>query len=231
MSDERDRRTVSSLPVRGQRFVGSTKPWLNAGRSHDATAQRLLTHHLATCSWWERLSPPPEISALRARAKACRRHARQLDRLHARGWLVFHDQVLADTGDLFDHVLVGPTGVAVLYTLPTLDHDQAGWPGPRSGVEADAAAHRWSSSLEQRVINELDLASVAADFTDGEIWVNARVVLFGARRARTDYDAYLVPSQVFPWLTGGFRSSFNPLQVQQVAAMVSGFLSPAPVEA
>lgn len=206
--------------------MNAGKPWLEAGGSHLATAERLLTHHLATSSWWERLSIPAEVAALRARAKACRTHARRLDRLHARGWLVFHDQVLANTGEVLDHVLIGPTGLAVLYTLPSLDHHREGWPGPRTSVEADAAMERWQRSVQDRVLSELNIATMADSF-DHSVHINARVVLPNARRANPNYDAYLVPDQVLPWLTGGFPNAFNAFQVQQLAGVVNGFIVPA----
>lgn len=208
--------------------VNSARPWLEAGRSHLASADRLMAHHRATASWWEQLAPPPEVKQLRTRARACQRHARRLDRLHARGWLVWHDLILEDTREAFDHVLIGPGGIAVLQTLPTVDRTPDKQPGPTTIADARAVLERWREHTRPALIHALDIAQIAADWHES-VLVDCRPVLIDAVPGDPVSGVYITPEQVWTWMTGAYGAEFTPLQVQQLASVAETLLSPAPL--
>jgi hypothetical protein len=146
-------RAAAPYPVEPgeRRPIDPRRPWLEAGRSHDALANRLLTYHRTHGRLLERIFLPLDVHRFRDRGRACRKHARTLDRLTAHGWVTLHDRAVLGTREVLDHVLVGPGGVAVLFTIPAIDRDPAGQPGPRTGLELDAAIGRWVMHTQPRL--------------------------------------------------------------------------------
>src|SRR5687768_3102331 len=72
--------------------------WRDAGRSWTRAADRIRTGR-------SRLRRPgPEEVRLRRRAAAARDIARTLDALAGLGYVLFHDRVIAGTGQVLDHV-------------------------------------------------------------------------------------------------------------------------------
>ena len=102
-----------------RRILDPDRPWTEAGRSWLAEGERLSAYYARHGSILQRnpLHPPADVWAARERAKACQKVGRDLDRLTALGWVVWHDRRVAGTEMVVDHVLIGPNGVTVFNTL------------------------------------------------------------------------------------------------------------------
>lgn len=123
------RAPYQDAPARPREVLDPQRPWLEAGRSHLAAADRLLAESRRTGGALARWQTPAAVTAaLRDRAKAATASAKLLAPLTATGWVVLHDRVLAGTSAVLDHVLVGPVGIVVVQDRPTrqVGVDQAG---------------------------------------------------------------------------------------------------------
>jgi hypothetical protein len=181
---------------------------LEAGRSYDAQADRVLAYHRAHAGPWERLSTPADVRSLRRRAKTCREQARKLDRLIAYGWAVHHDRIIPTTREVLDHVLVGPGGIAVLYTIPAVDRDPTGLPGPGTGATFDAVIRQWSQNTRPRLMQSLTARLPG--------WVSRSTAGSSSLAPTAPHlEAALTPTQVQPWLAS-LGSAFGPVHVQQL---------------
>jgi hypothetical protein len=68
----------------------------------------------ALVAWWLRFRPSEQVTAWRRGAAGERRTARQLDRLTADGYVVFHDLAVPGSPANVDHLVIGPSGVFVV---------------------------------------------------------------------------------------------------------------------
>ena len=210
-------------------MLDPAKPWLEAGRSWSAAADRVEAYDAQQRGgrrrWWHSISA--EEAQLRQRAEAARRHARQLDRLTARGWFVWHDRLAPASRNVVDHVLVGPGGVVVLQSIPGYDHEAsngARHTGPVTRVAIDA-------SMEV-IVNQILPAihdTALTFFPEGwDVLVRGHLVLVD-KTLRGSFSDVLRPAEVAAYVDRG-GAWLAPVDVHALASALDTVMPPAPLE-
>lgn len=129
-------------------------PWDSAGRSWYYEADRLRSYYRTQRGLIARLRTNmffehEDLSYAIARARACRRVAKELDRLITHGYVIWHDRKIAGTDMIADHVLVGPEGVTIIQTLPKSAASDGPYISPAAGAERQQAQYRATATAEQ----------------------------------------------------------------------------------
>lgn len=130
------------------------RPWDLAGLSWYDEAERLRSYYRTQRGIIGRLRTNTlfeheDLSYALARARACRRVAKDLDPLIAHGYVMWHDRRIAGTDMIADHVLVGPEGLTIIQTLPKSAASAGPYISPAAGVERQHAQYRADAIAEQ----------------------------------------------------------------------------------
>lgn len=217
----------------GRRTDPATKPWMVAGQSWDKAADRIAVYDLHLREgrrrrWWEK--PSPDEANLRARAEACRWHARLLDRMVASGYIVWHDRIVLDTTNTVDHVLIGPTGVMLLSSIPGVDRikDPNGvpQPGPVTWGACSAAHNLGDFGLSMYAEADEDGHRAIGDDVPHFIWES--LVVYVDPHCPTSFEGEPMRPAEIPLYLSGQAGWHNAFQVQQIAAALEPFLPPHP---
>lgn len=220
--------THSQAPYAAPAATGVRPPlrqpggWREAGRSWDAAAERVRTQ-VGRGRWFR----PARVAAgeaarLRGRAAAARQTGRALDALAGVGYVVFHDRVLAGTGEVLDHVLAGPPGVILVTSHPVtrLSRDPAGVLYDAGAPFApELTALRWQAQPPHRDLRPA--ARLAAGLLPGG-QPGRRA---GLARLVWRPASMLTPPQL-SWWAGTLPAPLVPMHVSDLALVVGEVCPP-----
>lgn len=192
--------------------------WRDAGRSWAQAADRVR----AGRSWLRR--PYPEELRLRRWAAAARTTAEALEALAGLGYVVFHDRVIAGTGQVLDHVAAGPPGLLLVATHRVT----------RLNPDAYGVLHDDGHPIPQelnalRTQTEELLKAVIDQLPGWQLACYPALSLVGAVGwpAWTGEPAALLTPAQLCWWAGTLPAPLAPIHVSDLALAVSTVCSPA----
>lgn len=217
--------------------IDPAQPWLEAGRSWQAQADRVAAYleqrHGRRPRWWQ--DPDPEVLQLRRRAEACRWHAQVLDAYTPRGWVVWHDRLAPGTRSVVDHVMVGAAGVVAIQTLAAEDHvrtPDGQRMGPHTHRRAQSSGVRAGeilACLQEEIADLFDAGELDARMLgSGSLDLRVLTVLVDDKDPAT-YEVAVRPFEVEA-VVEEMVSRFEPPQVARLAGAVEQLMPPAPLE-
>lgn len=219
---------LSDVPVRLP--IDEGDPSLDAGLSWSSAADRVASYAHAAASrrrrarsWWR--GPETDELRLRQRAEACRALAPRLDRLGARGWIVWHDRLVPGSRNVIDHLLIGPGGVVALQSIPVYDHVQVAGATLPGDVTTTALAQSMDL-LRRQVVEPLEVA-IATLMPGWTVPAYGHNVLVGGRVGGS-YDNSIRPDGIADYLTT-LGSPFSPTHVHDIALSIEPLLVLAPL--
>src|SRR5580765_3510836 len=198
--------------VHARRNLDPARPWLEAGRSWTAAADRIAAYDAERRGRRRLWKPAPSFDErkLRARADACLWHAEQLDRLTAQGCIVLHDRIAPHSHNVIDHLVISPAGVVAIQDVPGLDYEPE--LDPQYGRMPGPLTTDYSTSISAVLAEHI----VPALARDDLFAVDFEVTIFGIsvlvdRKVATAFNDVLRPVEVVPFIEGQSRY-LSPLQ-------------------
>lgn len=215
-------------PVERRTMLDSAKPWLEAGRSWTAAADRIEAYDAHKRGHprrpWNSVST--EERQLRARAEAARWHARRLDRFTARGWFVWHDRFATATRNVVDHIMVGPGGVVVLQSIPSFDHAIENGVR-RTGPDTVRTLDTSMELLRKQIVPAIHAAASQLLPEDWNLLVRGHNVLIDKTLPGTYTDVER-PETVADYVAKA-GAWLAPVDVQLLASILDDLVPPAPL--